>query len=414
MMSVGSSNIIVYIFVASTCQGSKFVLPTTKENFPALHNFKSRLLSKAQRRPSRMTNSTRRYRYVNHSGSIAINRFRLQDFSLNRLTKVLIFVIILIFTNPAHMNGDGRRSTISMFSRGSKETPSLFTRLYSDLIGVELGWGKSTTWSDFILFSLQKETAGVSMGILTNQFILCENDGMAPRVCQWISTNACHGMKTFDPNYRPFTLIRILHVMKLMSFLLQWCYNGGTLVPSASGYWYGRSHSLAPLSSILSTLYQPIWYNDFIALNLLAYPCFELLDRITRVGIPDNAVSLHFYGTASLLIFIVGGFANFVAEYLTLDSVRGMNGSIASLLGYYSAAKPKRIMLNWIGMALTSGDVFFGVLILTCSCILLGFGNFLGSWRISDSIAWGVGGVLGFFICRLQLEHFYNIWSWSF
>lgn len=164
----------------------------------------------------------------------------------------------------------------------------------------------------------------------------------------------------------------------------------------------------------LSTLYQPIWYNDFIALNLLAYPCFELLDRITRVGIPDNAVSLHFYGTASLLIFIVGGFANFVAEFLTLDSVRGMNGSIASLLGYYSAAKPKRIMLNWIGMALTSGDVFFGVLILTCSCILLGFGNFLGSWRISDSIAWGVGGVLGFFICRLQLEHFYNIWSWSF
>jgi hypothetical protein len=364
-------------------------------------------------------------RYVNQHGLLASNRLRLQDFSLNRLLKVSFLIALLVLTNPAHIHSkfsSSRKSIVTNLFSNEKKTSK---RFQSEWLGIDIHidfkntrkkWGVNPVFTNYFLFSLTKQQGGrgVNVGILMNEFAFCKYDGIAPEICQWILSNACHEMKMFDPNYRPFTALRIVQMIKLTSFLLQQCYNCGTLCPSALGYRYGHSFLLAPVSAILSTLHQPIWYNDLLLLNAFVYPFLELLDRTTRAGTSgDDTASLHFYGLEAILIFIVGGAANFAAESMTNEAVRGMKGSIASALGYYCASKPSKIILHWAGMDLTSGDIFFGLLAVTSTSIILGFGQLLGSWRMSDSIAWGAGGFLGYLICRLQLEQ-YNIWWWSY
>jgi len=353
-------------------------------------------------------------RYINESGCITRRGIRIQDFAVPRLLSIACLIALLIITNPLHIN----EGPHALFGFTKKSTKKSFASTWLG-IDVQINFNSQTNWigrnraTNYVLFSLSKQArgTGVDLGILMNQFTICTYQGRAPQVCEWIADNACHEMIMFDSRYRPFTALRIVQMVKLVSFTLQKCYNAGTLCPAASGF-------TAPLASLLSTLHQPILWNrsDFVFLNLFLYPALVLLDRLSTAGTSTNdAASLHFYAVAFILIFIAGGIANIVAVKVTSASaVRGMTGSIASALGYICFAKPRKIIVDWMGIELTSGDVLFLTFAVTATACLFRLEHlFGGSWRMNDSIAWAVGGLLGYTICRLQLEQ-YNLWWWTY
>jgi hypothetical protein len=103
-----------------------------------------------------------------------------------------------------------------------------------------------------------------------------------------------------------------------------------------------------------------------------------------------------------------------MGNYLTNESVRGMIGTIAACLGYISAAKPSKVILELgLGMPLTAGDILFGTSALTFALNIFGFRPLLGKWCMAMCIAWAVGGLLGHIVADRQIW-FYKLWWWSF
>ena len=353
-------------------------------------------------------------RFINHSGEICRRRIRAQDFHLRRLAVIVCMLAIFFLTNPA-TNAFGSKD---FFKKKNISSSKSFSMEWLGIdIQVNFNTASKREWTvgtrkatNYFLFSLSKDARGVDLGVLMSQVPLCEYHGSAPSVCKWISDNACHEMSMFDSRNRPLTALRVVQLIKLTSFLLQICYKCGTLFPPAvGGFRWGFS-----FFPILSTLHQPIWHKDFLFLNAFIYPSFKMLDRITIAGTSTNeAAALHFYCSAFLLIFAVGSIANLIAASMTDERVRGMKGSIASALGYYCCAKPQKFILHWMDMALTSGDILFTTFAITYASCLFGFNTILGNWRMSDSISWAVGGVLGYTVCRIQLEQ-YDIWWWTY
>ena len=225
------------------------------------------------------------------------------------------------------------------------------------------------------------------------------------------ASNGCHEMQSFDPRNKSFTVLRILQVLKLLSFLLQKMNRNSSspFLPPATLDNMVRN----PLSCVASTLQQSVWYTDFLFLINLVYPSLKVLELVTSAGTSTNqAAGTHFYIVAFGLLFVIGGISNFLAAYLTHRPMWGMKGGIAACIGYMAAAQPNRVLYRsgWgIGevMELTAGNVLWTVFGTNLASFLLAIDS-LGM-GIADTVAWGVGGVLGYYFSEFQLEQ-YGLW----
>lgn len=385
-------------------------------------------------------------------------RVRLRDFSFPRFILISSIVAMLLVTNPANkyymniMSPSGRhsgRGSDSSRGSGRRNKDGYTTRIASEWLGIEINikspkieWlfsplssptsSPKKRYSNYMLFSLSKNYNGVDLHVLLLQIPLCtyRKHGV---ICEWIADNFCQEMKMWDPDNRPFSVMRLVQIIKLISYALQSCYMpqgrrrsmafvGGPAMSEVI-LWPQAGRSM--LASFLSTLYQPTWHSDFISFHLFLYPTLTLLDRITLAGTSTQSqASLEFFASALGLIYFVAALSNHIAYFCTNENhIRGMKASLASALGYCCAAKPNLILLQsrFLGIQLTSGDLWFHAFALSAALNLLGLRSSFwplsllgpGHWRISDSIAWGLGGMLGYGFCKLQLEQ-YNLWWWSF
>ena len=331
-------------------------------------------------------------RYINEQGALSARRIRLQEFHIFRLSLISILFILLFFTNPAHLqhknNATGNKSSFAKF------------------IGRDPVWITKRRYTDYVLFSLTKTSKGVGIGIAKNEYPICEYYGRAPAVCEWVSDNFCHEMEISARN-RPFLALRLLQMLKIASYVLDISYKYGTLCPPA----YGLKN---PFNTMLSTLYQPRWYSDLLSMNLFIYPCFELVDRIATAGTPSKETAvIHFSSLTFTIVIVAGGIANAIGTTITNEKVRGMKGSIAAALGFICASKPNKIMIDWLDLEFTSGEILFSTFAVTAIANLFGFEHFVPSWKMGDAISWTAGGLLGYGLFQLTMKH-YNLWWWSF
>ncbi len=386
-------------------------------------------------------------------------RVRLRDFSFSRLLLIVSIVAVLFATNPANQQniniknliniGKGSSGQIGKNGNRKRTKDEYTTRIASEWLGIEINikspnleWLSSafttslissssskTRYSNYLLFSLSKHYKGVDLHVLLLQLPLCtyEKHGI---ICEWVVDKFCQDMKMWDPSHRPFTVIRLIQIMKLISYALQSCYmtrgrSGRSNLNMSESMILCPQAGSSIASSFFSIIYQPLWYSDFVPIHLFLYPTLSLLDRITLAGTSTQSqASFEFYASALGLLCIVATLSNHIAFLCTNENhIRGMKGSLASVLGYCCAAKPNLILLElrYFGVQLTSGDLWFHTFALSAILNLLGLrSNFAafslfgpGHWRTSDCVAWGVGGMMGYCLCRMQLEQ-YNLWWWSF
>jgi len=329
--------------------------------------------------------------FINEQGNVLTSRrINLQDFNKSRLFFISTFFLLLFFTNPAHLQRIGNRTTPSSVK---------------EWLGRDVHWTKKRRHTNYVLFAMTKNVKGIDILILRNEYTICEYFGKAPAVCKWISDNICHEVELSAYN-RPFVALRLLQIMKITSFIFGICYKHGTFMPAADGL-------KNPVISMLSTLYQPQLHSDFILLNRFMYPCFILVDRIVTAGTSSTEMAvIHFYSLVFAIVTIIGGFSNGIGYTMTKELVGGMKGSSAAALGVICAAKPYKIMIDWLDLELTSGDILFGIFAVTTIANLFGFELLIG-WKMSDSISWMTGGLLGYGLFNLIMSH-YNLWWWSF
>jgi len=328
---------------------------------------------------------------INEQGSVLTRkRISIQDFNKSRLFFISFLFLLLYFTNPAHLQ---RSRNIT--------TPSSV----KEWLGRDSGWIMKRRYTDYVLFSMTKNAKGVDIGILKNEYTICEYFGRAPVVCDWISGSMCHELELSDRN-RPFVALRLLQMMKIASFMIGICYKYGTFIPVA----YGLKN---PVNAMVSTFYQPRCYSDLVFMNACMYPCFVLVDNISTAGTSSNELAmLHYYSLIFVIVTVIGGIANAIGYTITKEIVGGMKGSSAAALGFICAAKPHKMIIDWLNLELTSVDILFGIFAVTTIANLFGF-ELVTGWRMSDSIAWMIGGLGGYGLFNV-IMNYYNLWWWSF
>jgi hypothetical protein len=77
------------------------------------------------------------------------------------------------------------------------------------------------------------------------------------------------------------------------------------------------------------------------------------------------------------------------------------------------AAKPKKILCDWMDLELTSGNILFLMFVLSFTINLFGIGHTYRFWTMGDAVSWATGGLIGYFICDFLLKY-YDLWWWSF
>ena len=211
-------------------------------------------------------------------------------------------------------------------------------------------------------------------------------------------------MKAFDPKNRPFTALRLIETMKIVSYVLSLCtINGSHWCPPASA----SSAILNPISPFLSVLHQPSWYTDLISLNMFVYPALKILDRVVSIGTSNaDTAYWHFYVSAFILICIIGGLSNLASSFVVDQIVYGMKGSIAASLGYILAIAPKKILSEWMDIQTNANDILFGVFIIALGSSIFGPSPGTGNWKICEAAAWGFGGLAGNMFGKYQVEKY--------
>lgn len=338
-----------------------------------------------------------RTRYVNQSGQVSNQRrLQLRDFSLTRLIVLTFLISTLFITNPSN------EIKILNHPSSSKHKSKLYNMSWSDIQAKFYGLKEPCT--NYGICSFSKSSDGLSIWISNTKLQVCNNYGEFPDLCDWLSRTICHGMKVFES--RPLTVFRTIQFLKIMSFLLDYCSLYETVIPAAS--------ATNVMNSVSSVLYQPMLLSDMVELYCFVYPALELMERICISGTNTvSEASLHFY-TLNILFFCAGVISNMVGNYLTAEPIRGMLGSIATYLGYVSAAKPRKVILElWLGMPLTAGDILFGTFALTFALNMFGLRPLLGKWRMGMCLSWAIGGLIGHIVADRQIW-FYKLWWWSF
>lgn len=332
-----------------------------------------------------------RARIVNYNGILHRKRLSVQDFKLVKLGVCLSLFLLLFVTNPAHRYDEILRPSTTKGGTDWLSKLKIKRKTHDQ------------NRTNYFLFSLSKKSRGVDAEVFMSNFRICNYHGRAGGGCKWISHHLCK-----DASSHPFIVLRFLLLTKLLFYTLQKCYKLGCLCPSANGYW-------APCTALLSVFHQPTWHQDFLAIFYFLYPWLELIQRISVGGTSSEYMAVvHFYILSLILLVVIGGLANITSNVLTNDKVRGMKGSMAAALGFMTAAKPNKIICDWMDSELTSGNILFLVFAITTTTNLFGLGQGYGLWSISDAISWAVGGLLGYGLCGCLFNYYYNLWWWSF
>jgi len=334
-----------------------------------------------------------RDRVINNHGIIHRKKIRFHDFDLVKLGLYLSVYVVLYATNPARHFDTLPWTTTNGVDWLSKLRINRKTH--------------DRKITNYLLFSLSKQGKGVDVDVLMNRYRICDYNGRAADLCKWLSHHLCKETGS-QLHKHPFIVLRLLLLTKLMFYTLHNCYKFGCLCPSANGY-------LAPCTALLSVFHQPQWHVDLLAVFYVLYPWLELIQRISVGGTSsEKSTVVHFYCMSFLLLVVLGGIANATANVLIKEKARGMKGSIAAALGFMTAAKPNKIIFDWMDLELTSGNVLFLVFAINATTNLLEFDHHgYGLWSICDVISWTVGGLLGYGLCECILNY-YDLWWWSF
>lgn len=276
---------------------------------------------------------------------------------------------------------------------------------------------KETNYGVFSVWT-ERDT-GVHLAFLLQDFTMCKfqsnlydkyfNSPHDQSLCNWLATSLCHGMKAFD-GLSEFTALRIIQILKILSYLASTCYQYDPYIFYQSPF--------------LSLFRQEYWYQDLISINLFVYPALDLLGKMSTIGTSrDMTRALHFWLGTFMLIVVIGGLANMMSSILTKHDVNGrrhgMKGSFAACLGYIVAVAPNKIVLSldWLAeINLTAGDILFGSLGIAFLSHITGIHQYsmglLKEWSASETVAWIIGGLLGSFFGKWQLDKYVK-WWWN-
>ena len=371
-------------------------------------------------------------RYIGSSGRITHRSgVRLRDFSYKRLSIILIICTLLFVSNPGNeklflSSSSTSSGFINSWKTYNLKFPgieinislpiALFPyREYYWAMTKNSNHGKFAHGANYHLFALSSSSSssgnnGVDMGILFNTVPICSYNGRATNLCYWVSNNLCQRMELFKPNNKAFTILRIMQLLKISSFLLQMCYIYDTpLFPKIDLRYVIRT----PTSLFFSIFHETDSIKDFISLTVFFYPALVLLERITTIRAAiEYQFAFHCYGVliTILSIITIGGISNLFASYILNNKTGGMKGAIAASLGFIAAVKPNDVVLDWFDVKLTAGEALFSTFAVTFVSSLLGFQSItVGEWEIGNIMSWAFGGLLGFAIGEYQKDRL-NPW----
>jgi len=383
----------------------------------------------------------------NRRRTTARSYFNFRNFSLRKTLLLTIVTATFFVTNPAnnvHIIPASLRSSFTCASRIPKKKEkkksggwngvyswnffgmsidnSYFcpiTQSYSFINSNERRKTKTKETNYGIFSAWTERDTGLHLAFLLQDLTICEfqnnvygkyyNSSNDQSLCNWLATSLCHGMKAFDGRSE-FTALRIIQLLKILSNLVSTCYRYDSYVFYQSPF--------------LSLFRQEYWYNDFISINLFVYPALALLERISAIGTSrDVTAGLHFWVGTFVLVVVFGGLSNMISLILTKDDFNGrwhgMKGSIAACLGYIVAVAPSKIILNldWlVEIDLTAGDILFGSLGIAFLSHISGIHRYsmgcMKEWSASETIVWIIGGLLGSFFGKWQLDKYVR-WWWN-
>jgi len=211
-------------------------------------------------------------------------------------------------------------------------------------------------------------------------------------------------MKMFDKSYLPYTIIRLVAILKLFNWILAFCLLDQSHTTPNILQQIFFSKVTSPLLSILNS--DKLWL-DLILLNTIMFKSLLSLEKIVvRLGPPfqdsTNNVSIH----AFLLICILGGLSNFIAEYMTGRPVieQGMNASVAACLGYSLQVAPHTPLLRVFDVSLTPGEILSYVFITFLTHAWIDSRSSSNRTSSSRILTWIIGAFLGIAFYEFQLQ----------
>ncbi len=410
--------------------------------------------------------------YIGTGGRITFRSgITIRDFSSKRLAFIIVLGLLLFFSNPGNhnqlqqlrlSNNTGSNSNDILkwkwspfnlkLGGGGGEGGGGRRTFQIPLLGIEINVSALSSsninyktshhqyGTNYHLFTLTKTTNGIDVGILNNNINLCNfNTGRLPNLCRILSNHACHNnnhqlsFQQNKNNNRAFTILRILQIMKISSFLLHFCYKFNTymtLFPKIDlkmTLWNNNRRRnifnniiiTQPLLVIIKSNFHEIKsIRDLISLSFFVYPALVVWERIVTSATTSTTTSTnnatmivvytYFISITIIILLFIGGMSNLLSSIILSNKVGGMKGCIASSLGFLSAVSPNDIIVNFLEIQLTASEVLFGTFVMTILPLLLGFQRSRreanNEWDMGNIVSWTIGGIIGVVLGEYQKD----------
>lgn len=394
-------------------------------------------------------------RYIGTGGRITFRSgITIRDFSSKRLAFIVVLGLLLFLSNPGNQysttgsnnifkwspfnlllgGGGGRRRRtfqipllgieINVSSLSSSSTSSSSNDMMYPKHNINYKTSHHQYGTNYHLFTLTKTTNGIDIGILNNNINLCNFNTGLPNLCRILSNHACHNdqLSFQNKNNQAFTILRILQIMKISSFLLQFCYKFNTymtLFPKIDlkmTIWNRRRNTFnnitQPFIIIWSIFHETNSIRDLISLSFFVYPSLIVWERIVRSTITTSTnptmtvVYTYFISITIIILLFIGGMSNLLSSMILSNKVGGMKGCIASSLGFLSVVSPNDIVVNFLEIQLTASEVLFGTFVMTILPLLLGFQSRreANEWDMGNIVSWTIGGIIGVVLGEYQKD----------
>jgi hypothetical protein len=393
-------------------------------------------------------------RYIGTGGRITFRSgITIRDFSSKRLAFITVLGLLLFLSNPGNQHSTGSNNkfkwspfTSTLGERGGRTFQIPFLGIVINISSLSSPSSSTSsspndmTYSkynrnhktshhqygtNYHLFTLTKTINGIDMGILNNNINLCNFNTGLPNLCRILSNYACHNdqLSLHNMNNRAFTILRILQIMKITSFLLHFCYKYNTymtLFPKIElemTKWNRRRTILCnitqPLVIISSVFHETNSIRDLISLSFFVYPSLVVWERIVKstIATTTNAamtVLYNYFISITVIIFLfIGGMSNLLSSIILSNKVGGMKGCIASSLGFLAAVSPNDIIVNLLDIQLTASEVLFGTFVMTILPLLIGIQSSRRAgteWDMGNIVSWTIGGIIGNILGEYQKD----------